>query len=77
MAGLADVLQALRTGIDSGWTWAQWLNVAVPDDDFNSSRNIDKLSAGLLDVVLRGAEHDAAAWRRDLVLRDRPVSLRA
>lgn len=63
VAGLAEVLQVLRTGIDSGWTWAQWLNVAVPDNDSVSSRNIDKLRAGFLNVVLRDAERDAAAWR--------------
>lgn len=61
--GLAEVLQVLCTGTDSRWTWAQWLNTAIPGSEPGPSRHIDELHAGLLDVVLRDAEHDAAAWR--------------
>lgn len=62
--GLAEVLQVLRTGTASRWTWAQWLNTVIADGDADPSSPIDELRAGRLDVVLRDAEHNAAAWRR-------------
>lgn len=59
--GLSEVLAVLQSGTASRWTWAQWLNTAIPDDD--PPRNIDALRAGRLDEVLRDAGHDAWAWR--------------
>lgn len=59
--GLSDVLAFLQTGTADHWTWAQWLNTALPDEDV--PRAIDALRAGRLDEVLRDAEHDAWAWR--------------
>lgn len=59
--GLSDVFEVLRTGTASRWTWAQWLNAPLPDE--NPRRAIDALRAGGLDEVLREAEHDAWAWR--------------
>lgn len=59
--GLSDVLAVLQTGTAGHWTWAQWLNTALPDEDV--PRAIDALRAGRLDEVLRDAEHDAWAWR--------------
>lgn len=58
--GLSQVLAVLQTGTASRWTWAQWLNTALPDED--PPRNIDALRAGHLDEVLRDAERDAWAW---------------
>jgi hypothetical protein len=59
--GLSEVLAVLPTGTASRWTWAQWLNTAMPDDD--PPRIIDALRAGRLDEVLRDAERDSWAWR--------------
>lgn len=58
--GLTNVLRVLQTGIADSWTWAQWLNVELPDAD--PPRNIDYLYAGRLDEVLRDAKHDAWSW---------------
>jgi hypothetical protein len=58
--GLSKVLAVLRTGTASRWTWAQWLNTALPDED--PPRAIDALRAGRLDSVHRDAERDAWAW---------------
>lgn len=58
--GLQDVLRVLATGTTSRWTWAQWLNVALPDED--PPRNITLLSEGRLEEALRVARHDAWAW---------------
>lgn len=55
--GLSDVLAVLLTGTADHWTWAQWLNTALPEEDV--PRAIDALLAGRLDEVL----HDAWAWR--------------
>ncbi|WP_091232174.1 hypothetical protein [Microbacterium sp. 3J1] len=59
--GLSDVLAVLQTGTAGHWTWAKWLNIALPDKD--PPRAIDALRVGRLDEVLRDAEHDAWAWR--------------
>lgn len=59
--GLSDVLAVLQAGTASRWTWAQWLNTPLPDED--PPRAIDALLAGRLDQVLRDARHDAWAWR--------------
>lgn len=58
--GLQEVLLVLRTGVDSPWTWAQWLNVALPEED--PPRNITLLYEGRLKEALRDARHDAWAW---------------
>lgn len=58
--GLTEVLRVLETGTASRWTWAQWLNTELPDED--PPRNIQYLYDGRLDEVLRDAEHDAWAW---------------
>jgi len=59
--GLSDVLAVLQTGTASHWTWAEWLNTALADEDV--PRAIDALRAGRLDEVLRDAERDAWVWR--------------
>ena len=59
--GLREVLCVLETGTASRWTWAQWLNTELPDED--PPRNIQYLYDGRLDEALRDAEHDAWAWR--------------
>ncbi|WP_136042445.1 MULTISPECIES: hypothetical protein [unclassified Microbacterium] len=59
--GLTEVLRVLETGTANRWTWAQWLNTELPNED--PSRNIQYLYAGRLDEALRDAEHDAWAWR--------------
>ncbi len=58
--GLTQVLHVLQTGTTSRWTWAQWLNVPLPDTD--PPRNIQRLYDGSLDEVLRDAEHVAWSW---------------
>lgn len=59
--GLAEVLRILQTGISDSWTWAQWLNTELPDED--PPRNIQYLYDGRLDEAFRDARHDAWAWR--------------
>ncbi|PCE13569.1 hypothetical protein AUC47_07060 [Microbacterium sp. SZ1] len=59
--GLQEVLRVLATGTADSWTWAQWLNVALPDED--PPRNITLLYEGRLEEALRDAKHDAWAWR--------------
>jgi len=59
--GLTEILHVLETGTASRWTWAQWLNTELPDED--PPRNIQYLYDGRLDEALRDAEHDAWAWR--------------
>ncbi|WP_314651218.1 hypothetical protein [uncultured Microbacterium sp.] len=58
--GLQDVLGVLQTGVNDSWTWAQWLNVELPDVD--PPRNITLLYKGRLEDALRVARHDAWAW---------------
>lgn len=61
--GLNKVLPVLQSGIDDPWTWAQWLNAPLADDNGQDlPRAIDLLAAGELDAVLNEARHDAAAW---------------
>lgn len=57
--GLHEVLRVLRTGTASRWTWAQFLNVAIPGE----VRQIENLREGRLEDVLRDARHEASAWR--------------
>lgn len=59
--GLQDVLRVLATGTAGKWTWAQWLNVALPDSD--PPRHITLLYEGRLEEALRNARHDAWSWR--------------
>lgn len=56
-----DVLAVLQKGTADHWTWTQWLNTALLDEDV--PRAIDVIRAGRQDEVLRDAEHDAWAWR--------------
>ncbi len=56
---LQPVLEALRAGVDDPWTWAQWLN----SPGFDGVTAMEQLWAGVLDVVLQDARHDAWAWR--------------
>lgn len=58
--GLQDILLVLQTGTAGRWTWAQWLNVAVPEHD--PPRNISLLYEGRLEEAIRDARHDAWAW---------------
>lgn len=58
--GLQDILRVLQTGVNDPWTWAQWLNVALPDED--PPRNITLLYEGRLEEALRNARHDAWSW---------------
>lgn len=58
--GLQDVLRVLETGTASRWTWAQWLNVALPDAD--PPRTITLLYKARLEKALRDARHDARSW---------------
>lgn len=59
--GLTEVLRVLETGTADPWTWAQWLNTELPDED--PPRNIQYLYDGRLDEAIRDAKHDAWAWR--------------
>lgn len=58
--GLQDVLRVLATGTAGRWTWAQWLNTALPDKD--PPRTITLLYEGRLEEALRAARHDAWSW---------------
>lgn len=58
VAGLTEVLQVLRTGTASRWTWAQFLNVARPGE----MPHIHNLREGHLDDVLDAARREAVAW---------------
>ncbi|MCP1428192.1 hypothetical protein J3D45_000690 [Microbacterium foliorum] len=58
--GLQDVLRVLVTGTAGRWTWAQWLNLALPDED--PPRNITLLYEGRLEEALQGARHVAGSW---------------
>lgn len=61
--GLERVLRELNTGIGDPWTWAQWLNTALPGTGgVPQPRNIDRLARGDVDAVVRDAAEDAAAW---------------
>lgn len=60
VAGLAEVLCILQTGTDSPWTWAQWLNVELANQD--PRRNIQYLYDGRLNEAVRAAHHVAWAW---------------
>lgn len=63
--GLHEVLLVLQSGVNSPWTWAQWLNVALPEEE--PPRNITLLYEGRLEEALRDARHDAwtwSSWRR-------------
>lgn len=61
--GLAQVLQVLNTGTRGRWTWAQWLNTRLDDDDGGELPSaIEQLAAGELEDVLLEARHDAWAW---------------
>lgn len=61
--GLVEVLRVLRTGVNSPWTWAQWLNTALTDENGERQPSaIEELRAGHLDDVLLEAQHDAWAW---------------
>lgn len=68
VVGLRDVLVVLRQGVADPWTWAQWLNAAVPDRSADTGsdrlprRNIDRLIAGDVDGVVRSAKRAAASW---------------
>lgn len=63
VAHLADVLKVLHSGVDSPWTWAQWLNTPlVTHDGEDLPTNIDRLRAGQVDDVLLEARHDAYVW---------------
>lgn len=58
--GLQDILLVLQTGTAGRWTWAQWLNVALPEHD--PPRNISLLYEGRLEEAIRDARHDAWSW---------------
>ncbi|KQQ65400.1 hypothetical protein [Microbacterium sp. Leaf320] len=58
--GLQEVLLVLQTGVNSPWTWAQWLNGALPEED--PPRNLQRLFEGPLDETIRDAEHVAPEW---------------
>lgn len=61
--GLKEVLTVLQSGIDDPWTWAQWLNIPLADENGEDQpRAIDLLANGDLETVLVEARHDAAAW---------------
>ncbi len=60
VVGLREVLAVLQTGTEDHWTWAQWLNAALSDED--PPRTIDALRGGRLDEVPHDAEHDAWVW---------------
>lgn len=45
---------------DSPWTWAQWLNTALPEAD--PPRNITLLHEGRLEEALRDARNVAWSW---------------
>ena len=62
VAGLDQVLRALRDGVDSAMMWAQWLNKPAARPDGEARRRIDELAAGHIDGVVREAQHTAAAW---------------
>lgn len=60
--GLSDVLRALATGMDDGWTWALWLVGTIPDQ-LDGKTVIQWLAdGGDPEPVLRLAATDAAAW---------------
>lgn len=61
--GLPEVLRVLRTGTESRWTWAQWLNTRPSgSDDVNEPSCIERLREGQLDYVLLEAKRDAWSW---------------
>lgn len=68
VAGLREVLTVLQQGIADPWTWAQWLNAAVPDSITETSvherprRHIDRLVAGDIEGVVQAAKQTAASW---------------
>ncbi|MFF1632537.1 hypothetical protein [Leifsonia sp. NPDC058248] len=69
VAGMREVLTVLQSGVADPWTWAQWLNAALPDRsrdatgaDVSRRRNIDLLIAGDVDGVIQAAERTAASW---------------
>lgn len=61
---LAEILRVLRTGVNAPWTWAQWLNTSLTDEDgVGHPSSIQRLREGQLADVLLDAKHDAAVWR--------------
>lgn len=62
--GLVEVLRVLHTGVNGPWTWAQWLNTPLTDEDgVEQPSNAQRLREGHLADVLLEAKRDAAAWR--------------
>lgn len=60
---LTEVLTVLHSGVESPWTWAQWLNTPLINDAGQGlPSNIDRLRAGQLGEVLLEARHDAYVW---------------
>lgn len=61
--GLPQALQVLSTGTRGRWTWAQWLNTRLDDENGGELPSaIEQLAAGELEEVLLEARHDAWAW---------------
>lgn len=59
--GLRSVLIELRAGVDSPWTWAQWLGVRPRERERS---RLDALLTGDIDAVVVEARHAAATWKQ-------------
>ena len=71
VAGLQEVLLVLQVGVSDPWTWAQWLNVALPQED--PPRNITLLyeGASMMCSATRGTTHGHGSHDRPIRCRSR------
>ncbi|KRF06340.1 hypothetical protein ASH00_08860 [Arthrobacter sp. Soil782] len=62
LPGLSSILTVLSSGIDDSWTWALWLQTAVPGE-LNGRTVTEWLrDGGDVGPVLQLAANDAAGW---------------
>ncbi|WP_323958859.1 hypothetical protein GC088_09885 [Arthrobacter sp. JZ12] len=62
LPGLSSVLRVLATGINDGWTWALWLQTAIPEELGGKTVTDWLRNEGDVEPVLQLAAIDAAAW---------------
>lgn len=62
LPGLSSILELLSSGIDDSWTWALWLQTAVPDELDGKPATEWLRDGGDVGPVLQLAANDAAVW---------------
>lgn len=62
LPGLPAILKVLKSGISDAWTWALWLQSAVPDELDGKTVTEWLREGGDVEPALGLAANDAAAW---------------